>query len=162
MAFAFQLEERVLFSPNLASEVNQLLQAGVADTRIAPIRAETALKQAQAIDPACLQTYFALYKFYFYHLRLEAAEQQVLAALDEAARQGNFSADYRLLFEFDMYGSEASLFYLYSLKALAFIKLRREQFSAGQDLLAALLVLDPEDRCGASVIRSLAEALGEA
>lgn len=162
MAATLQFEERVLFSPHLAPEVNQLLQTGVANTRNAPERAEAALKQAQVIAPACLATYFALYKFYFHHLRLAEAEQQAEAALTEAAKQAGFAADYQQLKHCDMYVSEAALFYLYSLKALAFIKLRREQLATAQEILATLSVLDPEDRCGASVIRSLAEALTEA
>jgi hypothetical protein len=60
-----------------------------------------------------------------------------------------------------MYASEISLFYLYSLKALAFIKLRREQDVEARVILGLMPELDPEDRCGASVIMSLADALLE-
>ena len=64
------IEERVLFSPDIPSEVNNLLQAAVAASPVDQSRAETLFLQAQALDSHCLQTYFALYKFYFFQKRL--------------------------------------------------------------------------------------------
>jgi len=165
MAQATLFEELVLFSPHLPEAVNRLLQAAVAASHTDKSQAEELFKQAHATDPACLQTYFALYKFYFYQGRLIEAEREVIAALEESARQGGFPADYhRLLREtkrWDMYISEISLFYLYSLKALAFIKLRRLQEAEARVILSLMHDIDPEDRCGASVIMSLADALDE-
>jgi hypothetical protein len=60
-----------------------------------------------------------------------------------------------------MYASEICLFYLYTLKALAFIKLRQDQAIEAHSILALLREIDPEDRCGASVIMQLAQALEE-
>ena len=158
-------DERVLFSPNLPTGVNQLLQAGVAASHTDKAQAEKLFKQAQRLDRSCLQTYFALYKFYFYQGRLQEAEREVICALEEASRQGNFPYEYRRLakqaFQWDMYAGEAALFYLYTLKALAFIKLRLGLDAEAQQILAAIAELDPEDRCGASVIMSLADALAE-
>jgi Tfp pilus assembly protein PilF len=158
-------DERVLFSPGLPEEINRLLQAGVAASRADTAQAEKRFKEAQRLDRSCLSTYFALYKFYFYQGRLKDAEREVIGALEEASRQGNFPYEYRRLekqaFRWDMYASEAALFYLYTLKALAFIKLRLGQDMEANRILAALAELDPEDRCGASVIMSLADALTE-
>ncbi|MGZ8196532.1 MAG: hypothetical protein ACXWTH_12980 [Methylosarcina sp.] len=158
-------DERVLFSTHLPEAVNRLLQAGVASSHADKAQAEQLFKQAQQMDRGCLQTYFALYKFYFYQGRLQEAEREVICALEEASRQGNFPFEYRRLaqesIQGKMYASEASLFYLYTLKALAFIKLRLGQESEARLILAAIADLDPEDRCGASVIMSLAEALIE-
>lgn len=163
-AVAF-LEERVLFSPDVPEEVNKLLQSGVAASHANKPLAEKLFKEAQVLDGSCLQTYFALYKFYFYQGRLLEAEREVLAALAEAANQGGFPSDYRQLEielgRWDMYASDISLFYLYSLKALAFIKLRLQQDEEAQSILLLMSKLDPDDRCGASVIMSLAEALFE-
>jgi hypothetical protein len=159
------LEDRILFSPNIPEAVNTLLQAGVLANHADRPRAEQLFKQAQQLDDGCLQTYFALYKFYFYQGRLQEAEYQVLAGLDVAAKQAGFPGDYRLLaFEinrWDMYASETSLFYLYTLKALAFIKLRQQHSAEAQQILTLLRQLDPEDRCGGSVIMQLAQALEE-
>lgn len=60
------VEERVMFSPNMPNEVNNLLQAAVAASSVDPSRAENLFLQAQSLDSHCLQTYFALYKFYFF------------------------------------------------------------------------------------------------
>ncbi|MGZ0076669.1 hypothetical protein JWZ98_04380 [Methylomonas sp. EFPC1] len=158
-------EERVLFSPDVPEEVNKLLQMAVAASHADKPLAEKYFRQAQALDATCLQTYFALYKFYFYQGRLLEAELEVMAALNEAARQGGFPADYRQLgrelAQWDMYASEVALFYLYSLKALAFIKLRRQLDAEAQSILVLMRALDPEDRSGASVIMDLADAVLE-
>lgn len=101
--------------------MNKLLQMAVAASHADKPLAEKYFQQAQQLDPACLQTYFALYKFYFYQGRLAEAEREALAALAESARQGGFPADYRQLAaeagQWDMYASDVCLFYLYSLKA---------------------------------------------
>ena len=51
-------------------------------------------------------------------------------------------------------------FYLFSLKALAFIRLRRGKKKESLSLLAKLHELDPLDSVGSSVIRDLASAVG--
>jgi hypothetical protein len=154
------VEERVLFCPNIPTEVNQLLQAAVAASSVDQNRAEKLFLQAQALDSCCLQTYFALYKFYFFQKRLADAERIVMAGLEESARQGGFPSDYRQLVEdrqqWNLYANEGSLFYLYTLKALAFIKLRLGLALDAQHVLSHLQQLDPEDHSGASVIMDLA------
>ncbi len=162
MASIGMFEERVLFSPNLPPEVNRLLQMAVTASHSDKPLAEKYFKQAQALDKTCLQTYFALYKFYFYQGRLDEAEREVLGALEEASLQGGFPGEYsRLSSEknWDLYASEAALFYLYSLKALAFIKLRQDQAAHAREILASMKIIDPEDRSGASVIMQLSDAL---
>ena len=159
------IDEAVLFSPDIPQPVNTLLQAAVVASRADKMRAEQLFTEAYQSDKACLQTYFALYKFYFYQGRLGEAERFVLAGLEEAARQGGFPSDYRRLYrdksKWDMYANETTLFYLYTLKALAFIKLRQNLINQGRIILAMMRELDPEDRSGASVVMALAEALQE-
>ena len=159
------IEERVLFSPDIPAEVNNLLQAAVAASPVDQNRAETLFLQAQALDSHCLQTYFALYKFYFFQKRLIDAEQIVLAGLEESARQGGFPNDYQQLAgnlqQWNLYTNECSLFYLYTLKALAFIRLRLGLTLEAQLILSTLQQLDPKDLSGASVIMDLAEGVKE-
>jgi len=159
------IEERVLFSPNIPTEVNNLLQAAVAASSVDQSQAETLFLQAQTLDSHCLQTYFALYKFYFFQKRLVDAERIVLAGLEEAAKQGGFPNDYRRLVQnlqkWNLYANESTLFYLYTLKALAFIKLRLGFTLDAQFVLLTLRQLDPEDRSGASVIMDLAAGVTE-
>ena len=159
------IEERVLFSPDIPAEVNNLLQAAVAASPVDQNRAETLFLQAQALDSHCLQTYFALYKFYFFQKRLIDAERIVLAGLEESARQGGFPNDYQQLAgnlqRWNLYANECSLFYLYTLKALAFIRLRLGLTLEAQLILSTLQQLDPKDLSGASVIMDLAAGVKE-
>jgi hypothetical protein len=159
------IEERVTFSPNIPTEVNNLLQAAVAASSVDQAEAETLFLQAQTLDSHCLQTYFALYKFYFFQKRLIDAERIVLAGLEEAAKQGGFPSDYRRLVgnlqKWNLYANDSTLFYLYTLKALAFIKLRLGFTLDAQIVLSHLQQLDPEDLSGASVIMDLATGVTE-
>jgi hypothetical protein len=159
------VEERVMFSPNMPAQVNNLLQAAVAASSVDQSRAEQLFLQAQALDNQCLQTYFALYKFYFFQKRLVDAERIVIAGLEEAARQGGFPSDYRLLVKspnkWDLDTNDIALFYLYTLKALAFIKLRLGFTIDAQSVLSHLEQLDPKDLSGASVIMDLAARITE-
>jgi hypothetical protein len=159
------IEERVTFSPNIPTEVNNLLQAAVAASSVDQNRAETLFLQAQTLDSHCLQTYFALYKFYFFQKRLVDAERIVLAGLEEAAKQGGFPNDYRQLVgniqKWNLYANDSALFYLYTLKALAFIKLRLGFTLDAQLVLSHIQQLDPEDLSGASVIMDLAAGVTE-
>ncbi|MGZ8183203.1 MAG: hypothetical protein ACXWT1_14695 [Methylobacter sp.] len=159
------IEERVMFSPDLPVEVNKLLQAAVAASPVDQSRAELLFLQAHSLDSHCLQTYFALYKFYFFQKRLSDAERIVIAGLEESARQGGFPSDYRRLArnpqKWDMYANEITLFYLYTLKALAFIKLRLGRAIDAQLVLSHLQLLDPKDLSGASVIMDLAAGTAE-
>ena len=159
------IEERVTFSPNIPTEVNNLLQAAVAASSVDQSKAEILFLQAQTLDSHCLQTYFALYKFYFFQKRLVDAERIVLAGLEEAAKQGGFPNDYRRLVQnlqkWNLYANDSTLFYLYTLKALAFIKLRLGFTLDAQLVLSHLQQLDPEDLSGASVIMDLAAGVTE-
>ncbi len=159
------VEDRVLFSPNIPPEVNSLLQAAVAASSVDQSLAENLFIQAQTLDSQCLQTYFALYKFYFYQKRLLDAERIVLAGLEEAAKQGGFPNDsYQLvqnLQEWNLVNNENALFYLYTMKALSFIKLRLGFTLDAQLVLSHIQRLDPEDLSGASVIMDLAAGVTE-
>jgi tetratricopeptide (TPR) repeat protein len=122
-------------------------------------RAEALLRAAQHADPQSLPAWFALYKFYFYRHRLPEAERVALEALAVAAAQGGFDADWTRLHCRSADWAAATgpaRFYLFSLKALAFIRLRLDRAAESAALLAKLAELDPADRVGGSVIRSLA------
>lgn len=126
--------------------------------------AETLLLDAHALDPACLPVYFALYKFYFYRSRLVDAERITQQALRAAARQAGISAEWGKLTphsaNWEATG-EPQHFYLFSLKALAFIRLRLGRVDEARAILAKLAELDPKDTVGAGVIRDLEAAAGE-
>lgn len=150
---------RPLFGGEAPAEVSDLLERAMqsyADTQLA----ETLLWQAQKLMPDALPVYFALYKFYFYKKDLENAELAARKGLLAAARIGGFSADWKTLqtdsSDWSDYASPAH-FYLFTMKALAFILLRRGHANEAGNILAKLAELDPRDSVGASVIRSIAE-----
>ena len=105
---------------------------------------------------------YVLYKFFFYRGYISEAENVVLNALSIASDKGDFEADWNQLTpesaDWSIDDGPARV-YLYSLKALAFIKLRKGQNDEAEKILDKLGELDPEDRVGSSVIRSLAEGL---
>jgi hypothetical protein len=157
-------EDAVLFGPGVPAATNSRLQFAVAARHRDNTEAENVLWEARAEDPTCLPVYFALYKFYANSKKLDRAERAARLALAESARQAGMPVDWEKLSRkpklYDLYGSEAGLFYLFSLKALAFIKLRRDQLYEAGEILRHLARLDPEDRCGGSVVRGLAEGVG--
>jgi tetratricopeptide (TPR) repeat protein len=154
------MEHSVRFGGMVPPEVDLRLTMAAATYRDAKT-AEVLLLDAQALDPTCLPVYFALYKFYFYRARLVEAERITLQALVAAARLSGFSEEWRRLTpdtaDWTATG-EPQHFYLFSLKALAFIRLRLGRADEAQAILAKLAELDPADTVGASVIRSLAKA----
>ena len=123
------------------------------------------LQQAAAADPDALAVYFARYKFHFYRKQLAEAEAAAREGLAAAAAQGSFPADWRILTPESAAWSPAAgpeRFYLFSLKALAFIRLRRGDTRESLALLAKLAEIDPADQVGAEVIRALHQGAAHA
>lgn len=148
------------FGP-LPAEINDLLQQGVAlyyDDRPA---ADAVFRQARERDPTQLPTYYCLYKIHTYQRNLEAAKEAAESGLAEAARQTGLPADWRLWQPetLDWRQGAAVRFTLYTLKALAFIQLRRSEGAAAQEILAKLRRLDPGDAVGYTLVAEMADKL---
>ncbi len=155
------LNERVSFGRDIPTEINTLLQEAVASAADFN-RTRSLLYQAMEIAPFQLEVYIALYKFCFYRGHIDEAEEVVLNALKMASEKGGFATDWEFLTAASTDWSREqgpARVYLYSLKALAFIKLRRGRRESAEKLLQKLKQLDPQDSTGASVIMSLAEGL---
>ena len=151
-------EDGVSFGFDLAPDLNALLQKA-ARSYDDPTQAEAFLKQAYELDNQELAVYFALYKFYAYQNRMNEAEAMVYGGLALAARQCNFSQHWQTLsYQSTDWSnpSGAKRFYLYSLKALAFIYLRKHNRDDALQVLAKLQELDPNDEVGGSVVANLA------
>lgn len=130
---------------------------------VEPARREFLLWSAHALAPNHLPVYFALYKFLFHQKRLVDAERVALMALGESARQGGFPVRWNELRHWTADWSDGpGRFYLFSLKALAFIRLRLHGLKAAGPLLEKLHELDPQDQVGGSVITDLARACSAA
>ena len=139
--------------------VNEILQRGVALHRHDRVGADACFRAALALDPSALPTWFCLYKIHTYAGDLDAALEIAEGALREAARQANLPADWTewRAEEMDPHGPRR--FALYTLKALAFIRLRRDETAAARHVLARLAALDPDDAVGGSVVAAIAAGL---
>ena len=167
MNVAEAVDEPLVFAAELDPDLSRRLQSAVADRNRNRFEAEQLLWEARAEDPCCLPVYFALYKFYTNARRLSDAARVSRLALTESARQGGFHSNWEKLNsglagakQVDLYASEAGLFYLLSLKALAFTKLRQRQIAEAEAILMHLSRLDTEDRSGGSATKALAESVG--
>jgi len=155
------MDERVLFARDMSPEVNACMQAAVAHADDFD-RAYALMRQANALDPNELQVYIAMYKFLFYRGRLAQAEDVAREALRHAAEQGGFSVAWELLTPVSANWDDAQgpgRIYLYSMKALAFILLRKGETQNGRAILNKLTELDPMDQVGWSVIMQLAMSI---
>lgn len=155
--------DEVHFGFELAPVINASLQRAammVASKK----EALKALLEANNSAPDQLEVLIALYKFYFYQGEIEQAEDLVFQTLIKASLQGGFSHKWETLTTEcadwnSLRGPER--IYLYSLKALAFIRLRQEDLRNTEAILDVLEQLDPNDQVGAEVIRSLLSAIRE-
>ena len=139
--------------------VNEILQEGVALHRTDRAAADRAFREALALDPRALATWFCLYKIHTYSGDLDAALAAAEGGLREAARQANLAPDWRLWHPAEISLDGPGRFALYTLKALAFIHLRRDERPEAAAVLSRLAVLDPTDAVGASVVAAIAEGL---
>ena len=155
------LNERVSFGRSIPPKVNSLLQEAVASAADFD-HARKLLYRAMKLAPFQLEVYVALYKFCFYRGHIDEAEQVALASLKAASEKGGFDEDWDLLTpesaDWNIEDGPAHV-YLYSLKALAFIRLRKGLKENADSILEKIKQLDPQDMAGASVIMSLADGL---
>lgn len=146
----------------LPAAVNALLQQGVIAYRRDRSHADRLFRQALAADPHQLPTYFCLYKIHTYQGNLDEALAAAEAGLQEAARQAGWSTDWRNWPPQTAMPAGPERFALYTLKALAFIHLRRNEPAHAQSLLDQLAHLDPSGTVGWPVVAELAQGLGQA
>lgn len=145
---------------DLPQEIDALLQQGVAAYRLYHAQADRLFRQALAAAPQQLPTYFCLYKIHTYQGHLDEAEAVAELGLAEAARQAGWPRDWRHWTPHDPLPDGAGRFALYTLKALAFIHLRKTDSDGAAEMLAALRRLDPTGAVGWPVVAALAEGLG--
>lgn len=139
--------------------VNALLQQGVVAYRRSHEEAERLFRAALAAAPGVLPVYFCLYKIHAYHGDLEAARAAAEAGLAEATRQARLPEDVDEWTAGDADDGPAR-FALYTLKALAFIHLKRGARSEAERELSRLQRLDAQGRVGWPVVRDLMLASG--
>lgn len=123
---------------------------------------EALLWTAQATAPSCLATYYLLYKFHAQQRDFELAERAARKGLGESARQAGLPddcfADVPQGIDFNVNGP--ARFWLFTLKALAFIYLRDGRLDEARQLVARINALDPLHTVGADVIAALLRHAG--
>jgi len=113
---------------------------------------------AHALAPDCLPVYYALYKHHTVRRELALAARAAWRGLSEAAVQAGLPPDLRRLqspLAVDFTRDGPARFWLFTLKALAFIHLRGGQRETARALLATLQACDPQARNGDEVIEAL-------
>jgi len=127
--------------------------------------AEAHLRAAAALAPGHPAVLIAHYRYSFYKGRLLDALRLARVCISEAARVNRLHADWRRVragdADFGSYDALLPRFYLFSLKAYAYLQLRLGRVAEGRDAARTLLELDPSDKIGARVLLDvLAAAAG--
>lgn len=136
--------------------IDRLLQQGVLAYRDDPGRAEALFCRALREAPEELPVYLCLYKIYAYGGDLNRALVLAEAGFIEAARQAGRSNDIADWEARPVPSAGPERFALYTLKALAFIHLRRGEPASAGMILDQLARLDPQGQTGWPVIADLA------
>jgi tetratricopeptide (TPR) repeat protein len=143
--------------------LQQLLKASL-DVQEDWQRAEQLLRDTRALLPERLEIPVALYKMYAYSNRFDESLELINEVLSRAAAQEGFVADWQLLDSHSASWGEARgavRFYLYSMKAMGFVLLRKGEVEQAHAVLQKLCELDPRDQVGGSVVFDIAERLLE-
>lgn len=143
----------------LPPEIDALLQQGVISYRRDPVEADRIFRQALDAAPTELAVYFCLYKIHTYRGYLDEAQEMAERGLSEAALQAGWDPDWRRWRPPAELPEGAGRFALYTLKALAFIHLRKDNRKLAHELLMALRRLDPTGAVGWPVVAALADGL---
>ncbi len=118
--------------------------------------AERHLEAARRAAPDHPAVLVGFYRFYFYKGRLEDALIVARVCLLRAAHDNALDPDWRRVEAedacFGRYDAVLPRFYLFTLKAYAYLQLRLGHIEEGRDAAAKTLALDPTDKVGASVL----------
>lgn len=127
-----------------------------------PQRALALLWTAQVCAPDCPSLYYLLYKFHARHGDTAQAEFAALKGLDVAAMQAGLPNTWQQVHAgmADFQSPGPARFWLFTLKALAFIRLRRRDPFGAQSYLRKVQELDPTGSTGASVVDALLKGVG--
>ena len=161
--FALSLETAalaVLLGKGLPDAADRALRrAGLAyqDDRAA----ERHLAEARRLAPDHPAVLIGLYRYYFYKCRLDEALIIARICLLQAARQNALHPDWRRVeaedAAFGSYDAVLPRFYMFTLKAYAYLQLRLGDIDEGRDAAQKALSLDPTDRVGVGVLLDVLE-----
>ncbi|MGO9547166.1 MAG: hypothetical protein ACLPPF_20525 [Rhodomicrobium sp.] len=146
--------------PDMAAWHLRLAARAYRDDRVA----EAHLWRAQAFAPTHAAVLIGLYRFYFYKHRLAEAFGVAEICLAKAARDNGLALDWRQVrpadAAFSDYAAVLPRFYLFTLKAYAYLSMRLGDLTAGRAMVTKLLELDPSDKIGAKVLLGILNRIG--
>ncbi len=142
----------------ISDEINDILQEGVAAYRRDKKRADELFRKALSAAPTELPDY-CLYKIHTYQGNLDDALAMAESGLKEGARQAGWPLDWHEWKPQPESLDGPGRFAMYTLKALAFISLRRDEQERAHHILDTLKWLDPTGQVGWPVIAALADGL---
>ncbi len=154
--------ERAFFADSAPAELRHVLNHALCATD--PQAQEALLLEARRRWPQEPDVHISLYKFYFVSARYPEAEAAVWQALKIGAQIAGFSRNYRRLTPASADWSQrrgAIRLYLFSLKALGVIRLRRQKVNDARRVLEKLLELDPSDEIGGGSFLHIARSFAE-
>jgi tetratricopeptide (TPR) repeat protein len=154
--------ERAFFSERTPHKLRYLLNHALCAAT--PDGVEALLLEARRRWPEEPDAHIGLYKFYFVRARYQDAEAAVWAALRAAAGVAGFGRNYRRLHPGSADWSRrqgGERLYLFSLKALGVIRLRRARVTQARCVLEKLLELDPVDEIGGGAFLQIARSFSE-
>ena len=126
--------------------------------------AEWHLHAAEALAPSHPAVLIGKYRFYFYKGRLREALEVARRCLHQAAHDNGLAADWRQVrntdADFDSYEAILPRFYLFTLKACAYLHMRLGDLEEGAAALAKLMELDPGDKLGGTVLLGVLQRQG--
>lgn len=146
------------FGGDVPPAVHDLLHRAAA---AAPEARTALLWSAQALAPQCLATYYGLYKHHAGRREFELAERAARRGLQEAAAQAGLAADWRQVsapLPSALAQTGPGRFWLFTLKALAFIHLRSGRPDVARELLTQLEACAPDAQIGSDVTAALLDA----
>lgn len=148
------------FGGDTPASVRALLQQA---REAAPAELPSLLWTAQACSPTSLPIYYLLAKCHATRRELALAERATQAGLVEAARQAGLASEWPHVepgaADFQALGP--ARFWLFMLKALAFIRTRDGRPQEAQALLDKLAQLDPQASVGGEVVAALVNAASD-
>ena len=125
--------------------------------------AERHLVVANRLAPDHAAVLIGRYRYYFYKNRLHDALSVACRCLTKAGRDNRLDADWRRVRPADAaFGSYDALprFYMFTLKAYAYLQLRLGDTGEGRDAVLKLLELDPADRINAGLLLDVLQRAG--
>jgi len=127
--------------------------------------AEQHLREAQRLAPDHAAVLIGLYRFYFYKGRLDEALKVAETCLAKAARDNRLDLDWRKVrrgdAEFSSFSAVLPRFYLFALKAYAYLRMRVGDIDEGHAATEKLLELDPSDKVNAGVLHDVWQRIGQ-